>query len=141
MFYLCNKTQVRISLDCRNAGYFNSLIRTPGLRLKRSVDDFSFKEDKGFHENILSNITAGSQSDKEEDDIKTVARENQRAAQEAHKYYGFISRNPNVDSGDSNALLSELSEPIGDTLAQLEGVQPQRAVSAFNRGLGGPITR
>uniref|UniRef100_A0A2P2HZE6 Peroxidasin-like n=3 Tax=Hirondellea gigas TaxID=1518452 RepID=A0A2P2HZE6_9CRUS len=31
--------------DCRNAGYFNSLIRTPGLRLRRSAE-YSYKEDK-----------------------------------------------------------------------------------------------
>ncbi|XP_047738049.1 peroxidasin [Hyalella azteca] len=32
--------------DCRNAGYFNSLIRTPGLRLRRSLDDQSYVEER-----------------------------------------------------------------------------------------------
>ncbi|KAF2349212.1 VWFC domain, partial [Trinorchestia longiramus] len=37
--------------DCRNAGYFNSLIRTPGLRLRRSVDDQSYVEE---HEDAVA---------------------------------------------------------------------------------------
>lgn len=50
--------------DCRNAGYFNSLIKTPGLRLRRSVEH-SFKEEREdvLQENLRSHSGSGLSSD------------------------------------------------------------------------------